>query len=61
MFQFEKEHSPLLKDLLLCLKEMMQDFRSEVNGESRGEGGGGRERGSKWGEGGRIGKERSAM
>ena len=41
MFQFEKEHSPLLKDLLLCLKEMMQDFRSEVNGERRGGGGGG--------------------
>ena len=39
MFQFEKEHSPLLKDLLLCLKEMMQDFRSEVNGERRGGGG----------------------
>ena len=31
--QFEKEHSPLLKDLLLCLKELMQDFRNEVNGE----------------------------
>ena len=34
LFQFEKIHSPLLKDLLLCLKEIMQDFRSEVTGES---------------------------
>ena len=34
LFQFEKIHSPLLKDLLLCLKEIMQDFRSEVTGAS---------------------------
>jgi condensin-2 complex subunit D3 len=27
---FEKERSPLLRDLLLCLKEMMTDFRSEI-------------------------------
>ena len=39
LFQFEKEHSPLLRDLLLCLKELMQDFRNEVNGELGKQGG----------------------
>ena len=53
MFQFEKEHSPLLKDLLLCLKEMMQDFRSEVNGERRGVGGRGERGGRGEANGGR--------
>ena len=38
-FQFEKEHSPLLRDLLLCLKKLMQDFRNEVNSELGKQGG----------------------
>lgn len=29
---FEKERSPLLKDLLLYLKELMQDYRNEIDG-----------------------------
>jgi len=28
---FEKERSPLLKDLLLYLKELMQDYRNEID------------------------------
>ena len=31
-FQLEKQRSPLLKDLMLCLKEIMKDYRSEVQG-----------------------------
>ena len=30
---FEKERSPLLKDLLLYLKELMQDYRNEISGK----------------------------
>ena len=48
VLQFEKERSPLLRDLLLCLKEMMTDFRSEITGE---EGREEREGGGKWREG----------
>lgn len=29
-FQLEKQHSPLLKELMFCLKEVMKDYRSEV-------------------------------
>ena len=32
--QFEKAHSPLLKDLMLYLKELMQDYRSDVTGQN---------------------------
>ena len=31
-FQFEKEHSPLVKDLLTYLKELLNDYKSEVDG-----------------------------
>ena len=30
VWQLEKQHSPLLKDLMSCLKEVMKDYRSEV-------------------------------
>ena len=30
VWQLEKQHSPLLKDLMYCLKEVMKDYRSEV-------------------------------
>lgn len=30
LWQLEKQHSPLLKDLMSCLKEVMKDYRSEV-------------------------------
>ena len=30
---FEKERSPLLKDLLLYLKGLMQDYRNEISGK----------------------------
>ena len=30
--QFEKAHSPLLKDLMLYLKELMKDYRTDVAG-----------------------------
>lgn len=30
ILQLEKQHSPLLKDLMSCLKEVMKDYRSEV-------------------------------
>ena len=32
--QFEKAHSPLLKDLMLYLKELMKDYRSDVAGHN---------------------------
>ena len=30
LWKLEKQHSPLLKDLMSCLKEVMKDYRSEV-------------------------------
>ena len=30
--QFEREHSPLLKDLLTYLKELLNDYKNEVDG-----------------------------
>ena len=32
VLQLEKQRSPLLKDLMLCLKEIMKDYRTEVQG-----------------------------
>ena len=32
LVQFEKAHSPLLKDLMLYLKELMKDYRTDVAG-----------------------------
>ena len=31
---FEKERSPLLRDLLLYIKELMQDYRNEITGKT---------------------------
>ena len=30
VLQLEKQHSPLLRDLMSCLKEVMKDYRTEV-------------------------------
>ena len=30
--QFEKTRSPLLRDLMLFLKELMKDYKTEING-----------------------------
>jgi len=30
--QLEKYHSPVLKDFMVCLRELMKDYKSEIKG-----------------------------